>query len=672
MQSVGFARIEISLPDLQDADNMGTKSLAVTGVSGMASGADRDPSPSEPAVTLTSGGIPIRWRFEPFGNRDGEQSANVANLRLHLDHARLNLLRGFDQLLCLEGLTGIEHLPHQIETVRKVLRRFRGRVLLADEVGLGKTIEAGLLLREYLLRGLVKRVLILVPNPLVSQWHGELSSKFGLEFTVPPKTRAGNSPEYWKQNDRVLVSMSWAKMAQRSAAIAAAPWDLVIVDEAHHCKNRNTKSWQLVNSLNRRHMFLLTATPVQNDLVELFNLLTLLEPGHLRTETDFKKQFVKRGNPRDPRNRERLRSLLGEVMVRNTRSLVQMDLPPRYAQTIQAVPGPDERRLYELMREFLRQPKSESQISRNALASGSVLDQQLPGTDRQPDDSACRLMSDADAALETIDDDSSTAKSDGPWSRMQLQAMLSALGSHPASLAASLERSQAERPMAKEIAKLASGIARSAKDDKLLELLKQSHEHKTLVFVNARATLHHLQRLLAEAGISFSTFSGEQSDREKDDSVEALRSTVPVMLCTDSGGEGRNLQFADTLINYDLPWNPMKIEQRIGRVHRIGQTRDVFVFNLCTSGSLEERILRLLSDKIRMFELVVGEVGSILGNLDEGEDFESLVLNLWLKSPDETELDRSFDGLADSLLGAQEKYVQAKELDEALFGDDYE
>ena len=627
----------------------------------------------DPIVTLTTGGIPIRWRFEPFGNRDSQQSADVENLRLHLDHARLNLLRGFDQLLCLEGLHDVEQLPHQIETVRKVLRRFRGRVLLADEVGLGKTIEACLLLREYLLRGLVRRVLILVPNPLVSQWREELSSKFGLEFTVPPKTRAGSSAEFWKQTDRVLASMSWAKMAQRSAVIAGVPWDLVIVDEAHHCKNRHTRNWQLVNSLNRRHMFLLTATPVQNDLVELFNLLTLLEPGHLRTETDFKRQFVKRGNPRDPRNRERLRSLLGEVMVRNTRSLVQMDLPPRYAQTIQAVPGANERRLYDLMREFLRQPKSLGEAESVGPRTDSVL------SDAVVTDAVVRGLTPAGLPVGVNDDDaidngeeSSPLKRDGSWSRMQLQAMLSALGSHPASLAASLERSATARPLAREIITLAAGIARSAKDDKLLDLLRQSHEHKTLIFVNARATLHHLQRLLTDESVPFSTFSGEQNDREKDDAVEALRTSVPVMLCTDSGGEGRNLQFADTLINYDLPWNPMKIEQRIGRVHRIGQTRDVFVFNLCTSGSLEERILRLLSDKIRMFELVVGEVGSILGNLDEGEDFESLVLDLWLKSPDDTELDRQFDGLADSLLGAQEKYVQAKEFDEALFGDDYE
>ena len=144
------------------------------------------------------------------------------------------------------------------------------------------------------------------------------------------------------------------------------------------------------------------------------------------------------------------------------------------------------------------------------------------------------------------------------------------------------------------------------------------------------------------------------------------------MLCTESGGEGRNLQCADTLVNYDLPWNPMKIEQRIGRIHRIGQTRKVFIFNLCTAGSLEDRILRLLDEKIRMFELVVGEVSSILGNLEDGEQFESIILGMWLQAHDGQALDRSFESLGDSLLEAQEQYLQTKELDEALFGEDYE
>jgi SNF2 family DNA or RNA helicase len=180
------------------------------------------------------------------------------------------------------------------------------------------------------------------------------------------------------------------------------------------------------------------------------------------------------------------------------------------------------------------------------------------------------------------------------------------------------------------------------------------------------------QELLTSEEIAYSTFSGEQSAAEKDDAVESLRNCVPVMLCTDSGGEGRNLQFADTLVNYDLPWNPMRIEQRIGRVHRFGQTQDVFVFNLCMEGSMESRILGLLNDKIRMFELVVGEVSSILGNLEEGEEFESLVLKLWMNAGDEQQLEQSFASLGDALLDAQEEYLNAKNLDEALFGEDFE
>src|SRR5713101_400880 len=156
---------------------------------------------------VTPGGIPVSFQVEPF--RAGRRTVHPRDLWLHQEHARLSLLRGFHELLCLEGLHGVEHLPHQIETVRKVLRHFRGRVLLADEVGLGKTIEACLLLREYLLRGMVRRVLILVPAPLVSQWHEELTSKFDLEFSIPPRSAAADRPEFWTQNDRILASLAF-------------------------------------------------------------------------------------------------------------------------------------------------------------------------------------------------------------------------------------------------------------------------------------------------------------------------------------------------------------------------------------------------------------------------------------------------------------------------------
>jgi SNF2 family DNA or RNA helicase len=250
--------------------------------------------------------------------------------------------------------------------------------------------------------------------------------------------------------------------------------------------------------------------------------------------------------------------------------------------------------------------------------------------------------------------------------------LLMAAGSHPAALAPALEEMSRLDPRIQPMLDLASRAGPSAKEARLLELLRQNPKAKTLVFANFRATLGRLGGVLTASGVGHVVFSGAQSPAEKTRAVQAFRDSVPVMLCSESGGEGHNLQFANALINFDLPWNPMRIEQRVGRIHRIGQSREVFIFNLCTAGSLEDRILRLLHDKIRMFELVVGEVGSILGNLEGGEEFESLVLDMWLRSTDESDLDKAFDRLGNSLVAAQQDYIKTKALDEALFGDEYE
>ncbi len=611
-------------------------------------------------------------------------------LWLRVEHARLRLLRGYEELLCLEGLQGVEHLPHQIETVRRVLRHLRGGVLLADEVGLGKTIEAGLLLREYLLRGMIRRVLILVPAALVGQWHEELTTKFSLDFTTAESGQAIGDG-FWRDTERVLASLALAKSPRHFEAVSACSWDLVVVDEAHHCRNRTTRNWQLVNALQRKRMLLLTATPVQNDLLELYNLLTLLEPGHLKTEADFKRNYVRRGNPRDPRNRERLRSLLGEVMIRNTRSLVTIHLPPRYAQTFVLNPDERERRLYESLDAYLRRRVGNNQPA-DAAEHGPelALQPQVDGIER---DAAARQLDLFEkpaaarpgahpAAGAARRESASRAVPARELSRMRLTALLMAAGSHPAALAAPLADLAEEDEGAVALRNLSRGaidapdgdplLLLSVKEAKLLELLAANRQGKTLVFANFSATLDRLARVLTRAGIPFSLFTGRQTAAEKAQAVEALTTRVPVMLCSEIGGEGHNLQVANTLINFDLPWNPMRIEQRVGRIHRIGQTREVFIFNLCTAGSLEERLLKLLHDKIRMFELVVGEVGSILGNLEGGDEFESLVLNLWLASRGPAELDGAFERLGDSLLAAQECYLDTKRLDAALFGDDYE
>jgi len=355
-------------------------------------------------------------------------------------------------------------------------------------------------------------------------------------------------------------------------------------------------------------------------------------------------------------------------MIRNTRSLVQVDLPPRYAQTVIAHPAGEEADLYCRLEAYLRYLGFQKEATTNQQ---DTLAQDARIAEKQPLLAVGPAPSSVASEPCCIRNHGSFAAANKLTSR-QLSALLSAQGSHPAALRSALLRYSGEDARARDLVDRAEIISRSAKDEKLLELLDQSRRHKILIFVNFVRTLFRLEALLGQAGIPFSTFSGMKSPQEKKSAVTAFRDEVPVMLCTESAGEGCNLQFADTLVNYDLPWNPMKIEQRIGRIHRIGQTRQVFVFSLCTAGSLEDRILHLLNDKIRMFELVVGEVGSILGNLKDGEQFESIILNLWLESRDAQSLDRSFEALGDSLLAAQEQYLSAKALDEALFGEDYE
>jgi len=173
-------------------------------------------------------------------------------------------------------------------------------------------------------------------------------------------------------------------------------------------------------------------------------------------------------------------------------------------------------------------------------------------------------------------------------------------------------------------------------------------------------------------GYPFAVFSGNMTPREKDISISAFRDDVPILLSTETGGEGRNLQFCNTLINYDIPWNPMRLEQRIGRLHRIGQKRDVYVFNLCMSGSIEDYMMRILDDKINMFELVIGEIDTILGNLGSDRDFSNVVMDLWAGSKDDSELKANFDQLGEEIVAARKTYEKTKELDDVIFGEDYE
>ncbi len=536
-----------------------------------------------------------------------------------LDLFSLSVMADYDQLICLPTLTAIDKYWYQIETARKVLRQLGGRALLADEVGLGKTIEAGLIIAEYLARGMVQSMLVLTPASLVSQWQSELSDKFNIA-TITTDNRDPQQPidEFWTNNPRIIASLNTAKSAKHYPHVTSRTWDLVVVDEAHHLKNRTTLNWKLVNALNKRFILMLTATPVQNSLIELFNLLTLLKPGLLQTEAAFKKEYVDSRNGRVPKNPEKLRSLMREVMVRNTRALVDVKLPKRFATTITVTPSAGEEKLYQDLSEYLR--SSEDKLDRLSRTN-----------------------------------------------------LLMRAGSSPGALADSLKQLSLRLPdeELKSLARRAAQVKQIEKAKVLVEMLSKSSQ-KTLVFTTHKATSTYLAQTLQAANIPFAEFTGGMSLKQKDEAIAAFRDTVSVLLASETGGEGRNIQFANAIVNYDLPWNPMKIEQRIGRIHRIGQTQDVFIFNFCLKGSIEEYILRILHDKINMFELVVGEIETILGNVDDEFDFSEIVMDIWLKHQVKPELDTAFDQLADNLLKAKNQYQQIQELDEQIFGEDFE
>jgi SNF2 family DNA or RNA helicase len=267
------------------------------------------------------------------------------------------------------------------------------------------------------------------------------------------------------------------------------------------------------------------------------------------------------------------------------------------------------------------------------------------------------------------------AASGGPdRHRLAIQHLLGAAGSSPATAAAAVARFATRHPEEPEWQTLGqrwAAVGAGGKETALLELLRRNPAEKKLVFVHYRETLNHLAGLLAREGIGFARFEGALSGPDKDAAIADFRDRAPVLLSTESGGEGRNIQFCNTLINFDVPWNPMTIEQRIGRIDRIGQQRNVFVFNLVTRGTLEERILHLLEEKISMFELVVGEVGAILGGLEEDRDFSELVLDAWLETTEATRAE-AFDAIGRQLDQAQRRHEGAKALDEALFGEDFE
>ncbi|MDQ3576590.1 MAG: DEAD/DEAH box helicase [Actinomycetota bacterium] len=522
---------------------------------------------------------------------------------------------GFDTLLSLPQLA-FEPFDYQRDTASTVLRRMRGRAILADEVGLGKTIEACLILSELRLRGLADRALILTPAGLVEQWRDELERKFGL----PAAILIGRSavPDGHGGGPVLLASLATARRDPLKSELTRGGWDLVIADEAHRLRSAQSASGKLIRTLSTRFLLLLTATPVENRLQDLYEMISLVAPGLLGTPAQFRGRYATTGEDvTSPRNLDELRARTRQVMVRHRRSEVALRLPQRLAETVLVPPDADERALYADVVERIRLHAREATPARRmALRSVSRLAGSTPG-----------------AAAPTL------AKLG--WS---------------------------------DLATRAEAITDPAKVRLLVRKLGEytANGEKVLVFTAFRKTLDTVAESVRAAGIDVVVYDGGLSRVEKERVIGAFRGDVPVLLSTESAGEGRNLQFCHVMINLDLPWNPMQIEQRLGRLHRVGQTHDVYLTNLVSKGSIEERILHVLETKINMFELVVGELDMILGRIDEDFDFERAVFDAFATADDDSAFAHRMDEIGENLVAARDTYLRGRLGVDALVGDEQE
>lgn len=454
---------------------------------------------------------------------------------------------------------GVIPYPHQLETARRVIEEFGGRAILADEVGLGKTVEAGLILREYILRGQVERALILCPASLVWQWYHELREKFLISALL-------QRTEYdWERTDIIIASIDTAKRRPHADIIHSQEYDMLIVDEAHRLKNERTENYRFASKIRKTFCLMLTATPVQNDLQELYNLVHLTVPGLLGSPSSFRTRFML--DKRTPLDPDGLRRLLRRVLIRNRRGPDTVQLTARRVESVHCRLMPAERELYDELVNLSR----------------------------------CGAVGDGDGPLSALS-----------LITLQREACSSA---HALlfTLQGILERSSDPEVRARleRIAEKARAVNEHAKVYAVLDLLERIAD-RVIIFTEYRATQQYLLEVLQQRGITALGFDGSLSASRKEWTKELFRRYAQVLVSTESGGEGLNFQFCAHMINYDLPWNPMKVEQRIGRIHRLGQTRDVYVYNLVTADTIEEYIVRLLYEKIRLFELAVGELDEIL------------------------------------------------------------
>ena len=585
--------------------------------------------------------------------------ADANLLRLLVESARIRLAYAYDRQFAV-SLSGIRTLPHQIEAVyMKMLPQPRLRFLLADDPGAGKTIMAGLLIKELKLRGAIERCLILVPAPLTIQWQEELLRFFNEPFQI---IHSANDQQQllnlWERERQVVSSIDYAKQEDVRDRVWQQRWDLVIIDEAHKCSAytkratgredevERTKRYQLAERLSEQsdNLLLLTATPHHGDDDRFAHFIRLLdrdlfpEPhrfgeaaGHIRRD------ILKLGED-CPWSLRRLKEDLKDMRGHRL-------FPDRHVHTVSFALGPEEFTIYKAVTAYINEflPQTTGRRRNSVALARTVFQRRLASSTHAIHESLRRRRKKLEDLLREIEE---LPPAQRARRLAQLQGRLSDAEQDEddldesardglideATTAAELGQLRAELAELGDLVARVGRVRESGSDSKLValrECLQRSEfeelndgRGKLLLFTEHRDTLDYLREHLEAWGYSTCQIHGGMNPRERKQAQEDFRTSRQICVATEAAGEGINLQFCHLMTNYDLPWNPTRLEQRLGRIHRIGQMRDVYAFNFVATSSedgqpvIEGRILeRLLGKLDRMREALGDRVFDVVGEV---------------------------------------------------------
>ena len=565
---------------------------------------------------------------------------------LSLEARRYRFASLYDPLLAM-NTSKVDPLPHQIEAVYGyVLRLPRIRFLIADDPGAGKTIMAGLIIKELKLRHLARRILIVVPGHLKDQWRREMKDRFAETFV--PIDRGAVDALYgenvWQREMQIITSMDFAKQDDLLPSLASAHFDLVIVDEAHKMsayvygnKLERTSRYRLGQVLSRitTHLLFLTATPHKGDPENFRLFLDLLEPGFFATSDLLAASIRDQDNPLFIRRvKEDMRDFEGQPL-----------FLPRYVETKPfdlGVESPREKELYNALSHYVREQYNKALkrdrrrnvafalviLQRRLASSTYALLRSLQRRKKRLEDLLAVADEGPPAIERAIDFDAVEDLSEAErWEQEEIWETLS--------VAENRQELEREVRTLEGLIQQAQTIIRSGEEVKLrhfreaLDGLHSRHpEAKVLIFTEARETLEYLEKCIREWGYSVCTIHGGMRLEERIAAEGVFKNQAQVMVATEAAGEGINLQFCHLMINYDIPWNPNRLEQRMGRIHRYGQTSEAFIFNLVAADTREGRVLMRLFAKLAEIRQALGsdKVFDVLGEVLYGKNLAQLLM----------------------------------------------